>query len=61
MSQKELVLEAIRNLPDDASIDAIADRIDFLAGLQRGLADLDQGNIVAHDEVKRRLAEWLTK
>ena len=27
MSQKELVLDAIQELPDDASIDQIADRV----------------------------------
>ena len=60
MSQKELVLEAIRNLPDDASIELIADRVDFIAGIQKGLADLDQGDLIAHDEVKKQLAAWLS-
>jgi predicted transcriptional regulator len=59
MSQKELVLEAIRELPDDASIDLIADRVDFIAGIQKGIDDLDNGNIITHDEVKRQLASWL--
>ena len=60
MSQKELVLEAIRELPDDATIDAIADRVEFIAALQKGINDLDRGDIVPHEEVKRQLAAWLS-
>jgi predicted transcriptional regulator len=60
MSQKELVLEAIRELPDDATIDAIADRVEFIAALQKGINDLDCGDIVSHEEVKRQLAAWLS-
>jgi predicted transcriptional regulator len=60
MSQKELVLEAIRELPDDATIDAIADRVEFIAALQKGINDLDRGDVVSHEEVKRQLATWLS-
>ena len=60
MSQKELVLEAIRDLPDDATIDSIADRVEFIAALQKGINDLDRGDIVSHEEVKRQLAAWLS-
>lgn len=37
MTQEELVLDAINGLPDDSSLDEIADRVDFLAGIQKGL------------------------
>ncbi|MEI6715892.1 MAG: hypothetical protein WCO60_19245 [Verrucomicrobiota bacterium] len=60
MSQKELVLEAIRELPDDATIDLIADRVDFIAAIQKGINDLDRGDVVPHEEVKRQLAAWLS-
>ena len=60
MSQKELVLEAIRELPDDATIDLIADRVDFIAAIQKGINDLDRGDVVPNEEVKRQLAAWLS-
>ena len=60
MSQKELVLEAIGELPDDATIDAIADRVEFIAALQKGINDLDRGTVIPHEEVKRQLAAWLS-
>ena len=60
MTQKEFVLDAISGLPDDASLEEIADRVEFLAGIQKGFDQLDRGEGIPHDEVKRQLASWLT-
>ena len=60
MTQKELVLDAIGELPDEASLDDIAARIEFLAAVQKGLDQLDRGEGIPHAEVKRQLATWLT-
>ena len=60
MTQKEMVLDAIRELPDDASVREIADRLEFLAAIQVGLDELDRGEGVPHNEIKKRLASWLT-
>ena len=61
MSQKELVLDAIQELPDDASIDQIADRVEFLSAIQKGIDDIDCGDTVPHEEIKKQLAAWLTE
>ena len=60
MTEKEIVLETIRALPDDCSLDEIAERIEFMAAVQKGLDQLDRGEGIPHDEVKRQLASWLT-
>ncbi len=60
MTEKEIVLKAVRALPDDSSIDDIADRIEFLAAVQKGLDQLDRGEGIPHDEIKKQLASWLT-
>jgi predicted transcriptional regulator len=61
MTEKEMVLKTVRELPDDSSIDEIADRIKFLAAVQKGLDQLDRGEGVPHEEIKKQLASWLTK
>jgi predicted transcriptional regulator len=61
MTQKQLVLNAINDLPDDAPLSEIVERIEFLAAIQKGLDQLDQGAGIPHDEVKRQLASWLAK
>lgn len=60
MTQKELVLDAISELPDEASLDDIAERVEFLAAVQKGLDQLDRGEGIPHEDVKRQLATWLT-
>lgn len=49
------MIEAIRELPPDASIDDAIERLVFLAKIEAGLAQLDRGEGIPHDEVKRRL------
>jgi predicted transcriptional regulator len=61
MSNKEIAIEAIRQLPDDATIEEIAEEIAVLVGIFRGLEDVEAGRTVPHDEVKKRLQTWITK
>ncbi len=61
MSDKQLALKTIERLPDDTSLDAIAQRLEFVAGIRKGLNQIKKGETVPHDEVKRQLATWLSK
>ncbi len=60
MTEKEIVLETVRALPDDCSLEEIAERIEFIAAVQKGLDQLDRCEGIPHDKVKRQLASWLT-
>jgi len=53
-SPKQRILDALRDLPSDASIDDAIERLVFLARIDEGLAQLDAGQAVPHEEVKRR-------
>jgi hypothetical protein len=61
MSNKELVMEAVRKLPEDASLDDISEEIATLAAIRRGEEAADAGDVVPHDEVKKRFASWTSK
>jgi predicted transcriptional regulator len=61
MTEKEMVLKTVGELPDDCSIEEIADRIAFLAAVQKGLDQLDRGEGIPHEEIKRQLASWLCR
>ena len=52
---RERILEALRDLPEDATLDDAIERLVFLAKIDAGLAHLDAGKGVPHEEVKRRL------
>jgi hypothetical protein len=49
------ILEALREMPAEATIDDAIERLMFLARIEAGLSELDAGEGVPHDEVKRRL------
>jgi predicted transcriptional regulator len=59
MTEKEIVIETIRSLPDNCSLDDIAERIEFMAAVKKGLDQLDRGEGIPHEEVKKQLASWL--
>ena len=61
MSNKEIVIEAIRQLPELVSFEEIAEEIAILAAIQKGELDADAGRTVPHDEVKKRLTSWISK
>ena len=61
MSNKELVIDLVRRLPDQATLMEIAKEIEFVAGVREGLAQLDRGEGVPLEEVKQQLSSWITK
>jgi predicted transcriptional regulator len=53
-SDKERALEAIRTLPDGATIDEAVERLCFIAKIEAGLRQSKAGQVVSHDEIKKR-------
>ena len=53
-STKERILEALRSLPADASVEDAIERLVFMAKVEEGLTQLDAGQGIPHEEVKRR-------
>jgi predicted transcriptional regulator len=54
---KERALEVIRNLPDDATVEDVMERLYFLAKVEEGLRQADAGQTMSHEEAKRRIFE----
>jgi len=59
MTIKEIAITTIKQLPEDATWEDIQERINFVAGVRKGLRELDEGKGVAHDKVKEEFQEWL--
>ena len=60
MTIKQAVIEIIRRLPDDATIEDILAALHFRQKVDAGLQQLDEGQGVQHDEAKRRLSKWVS-
>lgn len=61
MSNKELVIDLVRRLPDRATLMEIAKEIEFVVGVREGFAQLDRGEGVPLEQVKQQLSSWITK
>lgn len=51
---KQQILDALRDLPDDASVEDAIERLVFLAKVREGIAELDNDQRLEHDVVKKR-------
>ena len=58
---KEIALEVIQKLPADSTFDDICERIEFIAGVRKGLDEIKQGQVVPLDEVEKNIDKWATK
>lgn len=61
MKIKEIAIESIKELPNDVTWEDIKERIDFIAGVRKGLMELDEGRYIEHENIKRELKEWVSK
>ena len=60
-SNKDLVREALLQMPEDVSLEEISEEIAILAAIKRGEEAADQGRVVSQEEARRRLASWISK
>jgi len=58
LTDKEFVMDLLRGLPDDVTICDIAQKLEFVAAVRQGLANLDSGRSVSIQQIERDLASW---
>ncbi len=58
MSSKDLAIEVIRKLPDEASLMEIAQELEFVAGVREGAAELDRGESLSAEDMLKRIPGW---
>jgi predicted transcriptional regulator len=60
MTTKQIAIQTIQELPDNATWDDIQERVRFVAGVRKGLGELDEGKGIPHDRVSEEFEEWIT-
>jgi predicted transcriptional regulator len=53
-TDKQRAIEALRALPEHATIEDAIERLCFIAKIEEGLRQSDAGQLVSHDEVKKQ-------
>jgi len=60
MTTKEKAIKIIQELPEDATWEDIQQRIDFIAGVRKGLRELDEGKGISHEQIREEFSKWLS-
>jgi predicted transcriptional regulator len=61
MTNKEIVQDLLQSLPDDTSLQDIAYKLEFIAAVRQGMAEIKNGQTVSAEDIERDLTAWLTE
>ena len=58
MTDKQAVIDALQRLPENVSLDQIAEELQIMAAIRRGRTDIAAGRTKTHQEAERSLESW---
>lgn len=61
MSTKELAMETLKDLPENASWQEIEERIHFLAAVESARDEVRRGESIPHHNISELLSSWTSK
>ena len=61
MSDKDIVIETLRQMPEAATLEQISEEIAVLAAIHKAEAAADAGRVTPHEEVRQKLVAWISK
>ncbi len=61
VSAKQTVIDLIKELPDDCTLEDIQYKLYVRQKFQRSLEAAARGKVKSHAQVKKRLSKWLAK
>jgi hypothetical protein len=60
MTTKDKVIQGLKKLPDNVTIDDILDQILLVEKIEKGIDQSNKNQIVPDDELDQRLGKWLS-
>ena len=61
MSDRQLILQAVEEMPAEASFAEILDELLLLGTVKQRLAEVDRGDGVPHEQVAKLIEQWIAK
>jgi hypothetical protein len=58
MLTKNTVRQSIDNLPDSFTIDELIEQLIFVAKVEEGVKQSDEGKTISNDDVKSMIEKW---
>lgn len=56
---RDTVLDLVKGLPEDATLEDIQYHLYVLQRVERGLKEADEGRVLSEHEMEKRFAKWL--
>jgi predicted transcriptional regulator len=60
-SAKRLVLDLVKKLPDDCSLEDVQYELYVRQKIERSMEAAAAGRVHSHEQVKKRLSKWLAR
>jgi predicted transcriptional regulator len=61
MSTKEIMIEVAQKLPPDATLADAIYELEFRQAVEQGMAELDRGEGIPLEDVKKMITQWARK
>ncbi len=58
---RDQVLKIIKKMPARVTVDEIMSELYFKLQVDRGIQEVDEGRVVSHEHVKKRVSRWLKR
>jgi hypothetical protein len=59
MKDKQVAISTINQLPEDVSMEEIAEELQIMAAIRKGKADMKAGRVKSHSQVEKLLESFL--
>ncbi len=59
MIVKNQILKVIQELPQDATVEDVMERLYLLYKVERGIEQAEAGQKITQEEARKRMAKWL--
>jgi predicted transcriptional regulator len=53
------IVDIMEKLPEETSFEEAMERLHLVAKIKKGLKQMEEGEVVSHEEAKERLSKWL--
>ncbi len=61
MNDKTVAIETIAALPENSSMEEIAEELQIMAAIRKGKEDIKAGRTKTHSEVEKIFETWISK
>ncbi len=58
---KKQIIDIIKHMPDDSTVDDIFEKLYFKAQVDKGINELNEGKSISHHKVKENVSKWVSE